>query len=179
MADSILSSIFSKASLSIVKTGETTNEADGLQVVAVNIHYRARAMRHMREDGTSIVDAKVIDPAIAELDVICPTLDSINKVNTALMNRANTYTLTSKGIQLNDTVAERFDVRQTPEMISASPVRITFKQLRRQGGATGGKVVEQPADSSTFGRGIQALSAVTTPVDNAFARVIGTPLPPL
>jgi hypothetical protein len=179
MADSILSSVLSKQSFSLKSDKTGQDAAENLKVIAVNFHYRARPMRHMREDGTSIVDSKVVDPALVEIDAICPTLDSINKINTALMDRTSTYTVTSKGIQLRDVSNEHFELRQTPDMLSASPIRITLKQLLRQGGVASGVVVEQPADSSMFSRGIQSVAAVTTPVDNAFSRVIGTSLPPL
>lgn len=171
MADSILSSLLSRASLTLVNNNTGKDVAEKLKVVGVNFHYRARPMRHMREDGTSIVDSKVIDPVLVEIDVICPSLDAINQVNQTLMDRKDTYTFTSKGIQLQDAVCERFELRQSAEMISASPVRITLKQLRRQGGPSGGRIVEQPADSSMFGRGIQSVSTVTASIQASFIGV--------
>ncbi len=179
MADSILSSIFAKSQFTLISDKTGKDAAENLQVVAVNFHYRARPMRHMREDGTSIVDSKIIDPAVVDIEAICPTLDSINKINTSLMDRTSTYVVTSKGIQMGDVVTEHFEIQQSADMLSASPMRLSLKQLRRQGGITGGVVVEQPPDSSNFSRGIQSTSVVTAPVENAFARVIGTPLPPL
>lgn len=176
MADSILSSLRSKALLTIVSNGATgaeDNLAKNLKVTNVSIKYSARAMRHMLEDGTTIVDARIIDPTMVELEVICPTLDELNNTNQMLRDRKNTFKLTSKGIIVNNVVCEAFKIQQTSEMLSASPVRISMKQILRQGMARVGQVVEQPADSSLIGQGIQTMQKVTASVQETFRRVIG------
>jgi len=173
MADSILSSFSSRASLNITNSADDKDLADGLKVLGVSFRFRARAMRHIREDGTSIVDAKVIEPARVEIDAICPTLDVIEQVNNCLMDRAATYTVTSKGIRLQDVVASEFQIKQSPEMISASPIKLSFNQLQRQGGVNANKVVEQAPDSSAFNRGIQSVRKVTTSIQDSFAKMLG------
>jgi len=176
MADSFLTSLRS-SSLSIVNTADNDkkNIAANLKISSVAIHFRSRPMRHMKEDGSSIVDARIIDPVGIDLNVICPTLDELNAVNNLLQDRKDTYTFTSKGIIVDEVSTEDVSIKQTPDMISASPVRITMKQMLRQGGATNAavhQVVEQPADSSMFGRGIQMMRSVTTPITETFARLI-------
>lgn len=176
MADSILSSLLSKAALSIVGSSDSngTNVARNLKVSRVQIKYSARAMRHMREDGVSIVDARMIDPIVIDLEVICPTLDELTAVNNLLMDRSNTYTFTSKSIVVNEVTADDIQVKQTPDMLSASPVKINLKQLQRQGGTTVEvhQVVEQPADSSIFNRGIQTVQRVQASVTTTFNKTL-------
>ncbi len=178
MADSILSSLRSKASLSIVNksgTGDSQGQdvAKGLRVTRVSIRYSSRPMRHMLENGSSIVDARIIDQTTISLDVICPTLDELSIVNSMLLDRKSTYRVTSKSISVDETVCEDVGILQNAEMLSASPVRIKMRQLMRQGGNKDiHQVVEQPADSSIFGRGIQTLQQVTAQAQRDVLRTV-------
>jgi len=180
MANSILSSLRSKASLSIANSTNSSDDrerdvAKGLVVTKINIKYRSRTMRHMLENGTGVVDTRVIDPTIIDMEVICPTLDELNLVNQMLQDRKNTYNVTTKSIVVNDMVCDNFQVMQSSGMLSASPVRITMKQLRRQGADSKRlhQVVEQPPDSSVLGLGIQRAQQVTSNVQETFRRFLG------
>ena len=79
-------------------------------------------------------------------------------------------------------VADALDIKQSADMLSASPVRISMKQISRpvvgNKGATH-KVVEQAADSSIVTKGIHAASVVTQPVRDTFDKAIGSALPKL
>ena len=178
MADSILSSLLSRAALSIVNDVSGKDVAGSINVKKVEVRYGAKPMRHMKEDGSSVVDTKVIEPVVVSLDVICGTIDQMNVVNDLLKDRTSTYTVTTKGLVINLMMADDFSVNQSPDMLSANPVRLTFKQLIRQS-VISTPVVEQQADASVFERGIQSAKAVTFPVTNAFQNVIPTALPPL
>jgi hypothetical protein len=177
MADSILSSVLSKAALSIVAASDPNgaNLAERLKVVSVTIKYRSRTMRHMKEDGNTVVDVRIIDPASVELDVIAPTFDELGVLRDFLLNRKNTCILTSKGLVVNEVICGAVDVKQSAEMLSASPAQIRFKQLLRQGGPRDThKVVEQSSDSSVFNRGYQTVTKAAQTVQQAFIRSINT-----
>lgn len=158
MPSTILSSLLSKASLSIVSSQTGLDVASTFNVVRVGFKYRSRTMRHMREDGTSIVDCRKVQPAIVEIDVICATLDDLAMANVLIMDRTGVYTITSKGLVLKNMMADEQMIKQSPEMLSASPVRITLKQVLTQSNVDPPQM-EQSADSSMLDRGIQAVNS--------------------
>ena len=160
MANSILSSLLSSPTLSIVSSQTGLDAATNFNVVRVGFKFRARTMRHMREDGTTIVDARIVQPARVEIDVICATLDDLTQANAVLLDRTGVYKVTSKGIVLKNMMAEEEVIKQSSEMISASPVRLTMKQVLTQDNSAPPQV-EQPADSSMLDRGIQVINSVT------------------
>lgn len=163
MPNSILSSLLSKSSLSIVSSQTGLDIASNLKVARVRFRYRSTALRHMREDGTSIVDQRVILPAVVEIDVFCTTQDDLAMVNSALLDRTGVYTITSKGLVINNMMADEEQIKQTPDVISSNPVRLSFKQLLLQNGANPPQV-EQAADSSLLKLGIQQVNSAAQSV---------------
>jgi hypothetical protein len=182
MADSILSSLLSGSTLKIVNDSSDSDDnlARNLKVSNVSIQYKSRAMRHMKEDGGTIVDSRIIDPITVTLSVFCASLDEVKVVNDILMDRKNTYTISSKGLVFPSMTAEELAIKQNGEMLTASPVQITMKELRKIGGeTTSHRVVEQAPDSSNFARGIHTISATTSKVTDTFDKAIGAALPKL
>lgn len=160
MPESILSSLLSKASLSIVNSQTGIDVAANLKVSRVGFKYRSRVFRHMREDGTSIVDSRIIVPAVIEIDAFCTTANDLAIINSLLLDRTATYKVASKGIVLTQVMSEEGAVKQTPEVISASPIRIVLKQVLRKTGAAS-PVTAQAADSSLLDKGIQTVKTAT------------------
>lgn len=158
MPSSILSSLLSKASLSIVSNVTGVDIATNLKVSRVSIKLCSRVMRHMREDGNTIVDARIIQPTRVEIDVFCTSLDDVTLVNSMLLDRSGLYTVKSKGLIFKSMMAEGEAIRQTPEVISAHPVRISMKQLLNPSGQEP-QSMKQAADSSMIDKGIQTISA--------------------
>jgi hypothetical protein len=170
MAASILSSLLSKPALSIVSSQTGIDIATNLKVSRVRFRYRSRVMRHMREDGTSIVDQRVILATVVELDVFCVTQDDLAAVNSAMLDRTGVYKITSKGLIVQNMMSEENQIKQTPEVISANPVHIVFKQLLTQNG-TNPASVEQSADSSLLDKGIQQLQTAAISVQTFTSNV--------
>jgi hypothetical protein len=173
MPTSILSSLLSKASLSIVNSQTGIDAATNLSVSRVGFKFRARAMRHMREDGTSIVDARILLPTTVEIDVLAPTLDALSGLNSVMVDRTGVNTITSKGLVLTNMMAEDQMIRQTPEIISANPVRIVFKQVLTQNNSAP-PAVEQAPDSSLLDKGIQSVGAAVQTVQGLANSVVST-----
>jgi hypothetical protein len=171
MAASILSSLLSKPALSIVSSQTGIDIASSLKVVRVRFRYRSRTLRHMREDGTSIVDQRVILATVVELEVFCSTQNDLAAVNSAMLDRTGVYTITSKGLIVKNMMSEENQIKQTPEVISANPVRISFKQLLTQGG-TNPASVEQAADSSLLDKGIQQLQTAAISAETFTSNVV-------
>lgn len=165
----------SKAAFSLVNNNSGEDAATGLKVTRVSIRHSSRAMRHTREDGTTVVDIRVIDPVSVTAEVIAPSSDQLSALNNALMDKDNTFTMTSKSLMVGDLVFQDINVRQSPDMISATPAKLLFKQLLRQGGAASAEthqVVEQSADSSMFNRGIQSLKQAEEQFTTAVSKIV-------
>jgi hypothetical protein len=181
MADSILSSLLSASALKIVNDSDGNDQASDLKVSKISITFRARAMRHMKENGQTVVDVRIIDPTTIEIDAFAPSLDVINTFDHVTNNRSNTFTVTTKGLVFPAMSSDSLVIKQSADMLSASPMTITMKQLNRpvRSGKGPHKVVEQAADSSVMTKGINAVSAVTRPVTDTFDKAIGAALPKL
>jgi hypothetical protein len=156
MANTILSSALSAPALSITSDLTSVNVATGLAVSKVSLKLRARIFRHKREDGTTIVDARQVEPMITEAEVFAPTLDNIASIRSSLMDRQSTYTVKSRGLVMRRMMMDECDIKQTGDMISASPVRMVFKELLTQNQSNVGQTtVAQPADSTLIDKGLQ------------------------
>lgn len=171
MPSNILSSLLSKPSLSLVSSLTGIDTAATLKVKSVRIKYTSRVMRHMREDGTSIVDVRIIQPTGAELEIFCQTLDDLAIVNSVILDRSGVYTMKSRGLIVQNMMAEGEQIKQSADMISASPVRLTLSQLITQDAQLVTPQVAQPADSSVIDQGIQSLNTVVSGVQGLVANV--------
>lgn len=167
MPNTILSSLASKPALSIVSNLSGIDYGPNLSVQKVRSHLRSVTQKHKREDGTSIVDARILLPVLIEVSAFCKTLDQLQMINALLLDRESAYTVTTKGIIFKNMMADENTIRQTPDCISANPVILTFEQLLLQGGSATPQVA-QAADASMLDRGIQLVQgAATTAVKSA------------
>lgn len=169
MATSILSSLLSKAQLSIVSSSTGLDLAKNLNVSRVGIKFRSRVFRHMREDGNSIVDARVLMPSVCEIDVFVATLDDLANVNSMMLDRTGVYRVTSRGLVLTNMMMSEESIKQTPDVLNASPVRIVFQKLLTQNADTPPSVA-QAADSSLLDQGIQTVSSTLNNAKTAVAQ---------
>jgi len=170
MPNSILASLLSKASLSIKSNATGLDIATNLKVSRVLFKYCSRVMRHKREDGTSIVDARIILPSTVEIDVTCETLDDVALVNAVMLDRTTVYTIKSKGLIIENMMSEVDAIRQSADIISATPIRMSFTSLLVQGNA---KVpaVSQSSDSSLIDKGLQDITQAIQGVQGLISNV--------
>lgn len=158
MANSILSSLLSKPSLTLISNKDKSDASKHLKISRVGIRLRSRIMRHMREDGTSIVDSRVVDPTEVRIFAFCAKLDDITVLNAALTDRSTSYNMTSRAVVIRNLMVDRFTIKQSPDVLSASPVSIHMKQILVQGDGTGNRVA-QGGDSSVIDLGIQTIQS--------------------
>jgi hypothetical protein len=173
MPQTILSSVLSAPTLSIAGDTDQVEIAQNLKVSKVSIKLRARIFRHKREDGVTIVDARVTEPKRVEIDVFVPTLDDLALLNAAQLDRTETYTLKSRGLIFKNMMMEDGHIKQTPDMLSASPVHVVFQELLMQSGAgLPPPAVAQPADASIIDRGIQTIKSSVQTVQGLAQTVV-------
>ncbi len=166
MANSILSSLFSQANFSLAKaTGGAV--ATNLKVISVKTKFSSTVFGHMREDGVTLVDARVIKATRLTVECIVPDLDTLSQITQVAMDRVSLYTIKSKGLVFNNMRVDEDNISQIPKMLSASPLKIVFKEQLVQ--YVQPVIFAQSADSSLISQGIVALQSVTTTASNLYS----------
>lgn len=161
MAESIVSSLLSTTQFVIsyadADSGTSRVTVKNLKVAKVNFKFVAQPQRSTREDGAVIVDSKTILQTVVKLSVYCENVDDLRQVNDLLTNRSRVYTLSSKGILIENVVLNQEHVRQTPEVLSAYPIDLEFTEIIVQSKQP--VLVNQAADAKTISQGLAAISA--------------------
>jgi hypothetical protein len=171
-----ISNLLSTSAFRVYNKTRGINVLSKVKVLNTKISLSSTAMRHMREDGTSIVDSRVILPFIMEVHMICPDLNVASDVLSVLNDRSSLYRVTSKGLIFDDLMLMYDSMQQTPDNLSSTPTRIAFQQVLLQGGQQA--ITAQPADGSLLDRGIasirdaaqSATQTVTQSVSDLFNR---------
>lgn len=174
MANTILSSALSAPSLNITSDQTSIDVAAECGVSKVVIKLRSKIMRHKREDGTTIVDARVLEPMTVEIGVFAPTLDSLSMLNSAMLDRNSTYTVKSRGLVFRRMMMNATGIKQSGDMLSASPVRLSLKELLTQNQTNVGQTnVAQPADSTLIDKGLQTVATAVQTVQGLAQSIAG------
>lgn len=132
-------------------TGAVALTNIGVKDVRFNFH--SQLMQNTGEDGLPIIDSRVIFPTTITMNVFCNSADRVAEVNTLLNDISSKFTITSRGILLENFMLDTESMTQAAAMISANPMKISFKQVMLQGG--GALVCRNPGDSSTVLGGIR------------------------
>jgi hypothetical protein len=156
MANNILSSLYSQAVFSIVDSNGNA-VATGIKIRKVSIKYEAHAMKHTMEDGSTKIDSKIIMAPVINVEFFCPTLSDQDSVTAIMVDRSQTYTVTTKGLIFKPMFLMTEKIDQTPDVLSAAPLQITFKQLLVQ--ARPAIIFKQAADSTLIDKGLAALTS--------------------
>lgn len=169
MAGSILSSLLSKPQFVI--TNSTTGAAvmTGVKVKKASIQLAAFIPRHMREDGSTITDTRVIRPTMLVVELIAPTIDDVEDVTTVMNDRQNLYGISSKGLVFANMMAMNIGVKQNSDMLSAAPFQMVFKELLQEN--VNPVICAQGGDSDSQDSGIQILNNITNGVGSLVTTV--------
>lgn len=168
MAD-IVSSFFSSAAFKLKNSTTGATAAEGLRVSRVHIRLPSTPMRHMKEDGSTIIDSRIIQPTSVQMEAYCETLDSFSKLNAVLLDRSTFYSIASKGLSFDNMLLENEQVSQSQDVISALPVKLSFKQVLTK--KITPIVFAQSADASLISRGMNLLSTAQTSVAGLFSSI--------
>jgi hypothetical protein len=156
MTQNILSSLLSKASFSLVIRDTGLVTCSSLKVSRVGIKLDSIAQRHKQESGTTFVDSRVLRAIVVSVDCFCPDIDTLSQVNEVLNDRSQLYTITSKGLIIDYMRLDKEEIHQTPEVLSASPLRLMFKQVLAQYQTQ--TIYAQSGDVPIISRGLAILS---------------------
>src|SRR6202035_4294854 len=94
---SILSSFTSQASFKLLTLG-TGQYLPQINVIKSKIRLPSKLMKHMSEDGSTIIDARIIEPAEVEVQVLITPQDQFMALNNVLNDRGAFYTIITKGL---------------------------------------------------------------------------------
>lgn len=169
MAGSILASLLSRSKFVVTNAATGDVVLSGLKIKRVDIQLISRVPRHMREDGTTISDTRIIEPSIVTARVICPTINDVEAVISVMNDRQNLYTIKSKGIVMNNMMVHATSTEQSAEMLSAAPFQITFRELLQE--TANPAACAQAADSDSQNQGIQIAPVSPSNVANLFTTV--------
>lgn len=126
---SILPVSFSKLGVSILN--ETTGETIFAKFLTmeVRIILSSELMRHTREDGSTFIDAKIVQPFEVEITGFVDSVSTLKKVSDILMDRSHYYSVSANGIPWSNLMASDVAVDSDAETMSAYPVQMVFKQI--------------------------------------------------
>jgi hypothetical protein len=168
----ILSSLSSKVSFSIMNEMTKEIAVPNLKIKSVKIRYRSTNINHRTESGSYYVDSRIITPASMEIDAICPDIETESKLLKLLPDESNFYLITSKGIVMETMMVDRLSFDRSSKMISATPVKITFKQqLVSLFDPVSSSQPAQPADSSVIDAGFSILRSASGSVSSLYSSV--------
>lgn len=171
MADSILSSLLSQASLKITNSTTGDTVMSGIKTKSVKISYKSEPMRHMLEDGTSKIDTRVIRPTTVNIALYTPDTDALSSVQTAYGDRTTLYSITSKGLVFDNMQISGENIRQSSDMLSATQINLEFSERLVEGITP--VVCENAANSSIIDRGISMLNSLESSATDLYSKVSG------
>lgn len=169
MANSILSTILAKSALTVLNQTFNQTVLSDIKVKKVVIQLTSEPMRHTLEDGSTIVDVRIFKPIHVTAEVMAPDSDSIDAINQIVSDRDSRFQLTSRGIIVANLSVDSDTIIQSSEAISATPIRISFKQLLIEGVSP--IVFAGAPNSSVIDRGISIINKAADDVSDLFKKV--------
>ncbi len=145
---------------------------DGIHIQQVSIRLSSNIFDNKREDGTSIVDARVLMPTTIEVQVICSTLDAVEKINSILLDINSIYTITTRGLTFQNLQLKSTNIIQSPDILSAAPIKLSFQQRILQN--NNNPTCAQTGDSTLIDNGITLLKSAATSVQTFTSNLITT-----
>jgi hypothetical protein len=168
MADTILTAVFSRPQF--VATNEATKVEvwRGIAIIEVEISPSAAltdmpmAIDGPKDSQTTstireedIKSAKIVQPTKLRVSAIINGISMLESIITLFNDETVTMSVNTKSIITDHLVMTDLEIQQTPDMMSAARVNMTFEQA--QPPVNFGFLPEQPADASIYGFGVQEL----------------------
>lgn len=168
MANNILSTLLGKEPFALYNMSTKTTTPFGVKITKLVANFHAEPQRQMLEDGSTITDSKTVKGGKLALDVICPDVNVLMQVNAVLADRTSLYQITSRGLIFANYMIDEEFIKQTPEVLSATPMRISFKQILIENESP--VIFANKADASLIERGIAAISSVKDTAADLFEK---------
>ncbi|QDH49603.1 hypothetical protein KYLE_47 [Pantoea phage Kyle] len=173
MANDLISYIFGPGQFKLTDFKAGPVSLAGLSIIDVTIIMNGKLFKNPKEDGGFIVDGKIRTPVEVNVTVIVQTVDGAERINSILKNRDTIYSLTSRGVIIDNLLCTNQQITMSSDVLSAAPYRLTFRELPLQ--RTVQPTTLQPADSSIIDKGIayvkETTDSVTSMANSAINKV--------
>lgn len=169
MANSIISTLLGSSPFVVYNQSTKSTTTFDVKVVTASIKLSAEPQRQMLEDGSTLTDSKTVRPTRMSVDVVCPDINVLDQVNSIMGDRTSLYQITSRGLIFANLMVDSEFLRQSPDMLSATPVRMSFKQILIENVSP--VIFANKSDSSVIERGISALNKATASVTDLYNKV--------
>jgi hypothetical protein len=166
MANNAISSLFGKAALTIYNQTYGVVAAKDLKISKVTIKLSSDPQRHMMENGNTRIDTRTIKGIRIQMEVFAPDLNVLAQINDVAMDRSSLFQITSRGLIIPDMMIDSEVMKQVPEILSATPIRLTFKQILIEGKSP--IIMNNAADASLIDRGLALVDNVTDTVGDLY-----------
>jgi len=143
---------------------------NGISVQKVSIRLNSSIFDNKKEDGSSIVDSRILLPITIEVQIFCSTLSAVEKINDILMDINSIYKITTKGITFDNLMLKNNDILQSDAMMSASPIKLSFMQRILQN--NNNPTCKQSGDSTIIDYGISTVKSAATSVQTFATNLI-------
>jgi hypothetical protein len=171
MAGNVISSLFGKKALTIYNQTYGYVSAKDLKISKVTIKLSSDPQRHMMEDGSAQIDTRTIKGIRIQMEVFCPDNDTLLQLNDIVSDRSSLYQITSRGLIIPDMMIDSELMKQMPEVLSATPIKLTFKQVMIEG--KNPIVMNNAADASLIDRGLAIVNDATETVGELYDKAAG------
>lgn len=133
----------------------TLSMIPGFKIKNAQIAHVAQIARHPTEDGKEVVDHKIIDPRVVQVDGYCADKGTYAMILQMFEDRRNLYGIQVKEMLVENCVFGEFVPSRDSKVLSAIPVSFTMNELLEVPGTTGleSSSVKEPRDASTINRG--------------------------
>lgn len=169
MALDFIASFLSSSQFSITSLNLGPVFIDGVGVLGVSIKLDSKLFRNQREDGSYIVDGRILLPTTIDVEFVVQNQSAFDSIDQMLKDRSTIYTIKSRGLIFNNMVCTTEQIAQSPDNISSSPVHLVFREILLQNDAV--PKTRQAADSTAIDRGISYLKDTTKQVTDLAGEV--------
>lgn len=151
MANSILNSLVGQSSFKLYSS-DGRSVLSGVKVTRVVARFSGRLLKNIGEDGTPIIDTKIILPIEITVTGYADSQDAVSKINAILEDINGVYRLYSRGLYFERLTLASERLTQSSKVLSATPVDLVFNGIMRQDNIV--PVTSQAGDSDTVIGGI-------------------------
>lgn len=141
----------------------------GWAIVNVRIKLSSKLFRNQREDGSYIVDGRVLLPTQITVSVIAQSKSAMDTINSILKDRTTIYTINTRGLIFTSMVLQNENINQSADNTSSQPVQLVFRQILSQEEVL--PQTRQVGDSSVIDRGIAYIKETTTTVTQTATKI--------
>lgn len=168
MANNILTALAGNVSFKLYSS-DGISVLNSVYALEVTAQLSAKLLKNMAEDGTAIIDSKILMPIQVSVSVMANSTEAVEQVNSIFQNINGQYKLYSRGLYFEKLTLARESLTQSAAVMSATPIELVFNGILLEN--ENYPVTAQSGDSDTIIGGI--ISTATETAANATTLISG------